>query len=139
MSTLKKTKSSLGYKLAALGATLTLTLAPTAVMAQEEYTPGPETTIIIVDEVAGQNVTTASQINGMEMGQDVLLRGNIMEHRGGDNYLFEDMSGTATVIISKADMQKLQVRAKNQFELTGKVVQDGSGMAVKVTKMVKLR
>ena len=61
-----------------------------------------------------------------------------MEHRGGNNYLFEDMSGTGTVIISKADMQKLHVRAKNQFELTGKIVQDGPSLAVKATKAVKL-
>ena len=131
---LKPRKSGFRSGLVVLGAVLSLTLAPRALLAQENSSPGPETTVIIV----GQNVTTASQVNGLEEGQDVLLQGNIMEHRGGDTYLFEDMSGTAVVIISKADIQKLQARPKNKVELSGKTVREGSAMVVKVVRATKM-
>ena len=135
---LKPRKSGFRSGLVALGSVLSLTLAPSSLLAQENSYPGPETTVIIVDNTAGQNITTASQINGLEEGQDVLLQGNIMEHRGEDTYLFEDMSGTAAVIISKADMQKLQARPKNKVELSGKTVREGSDMMVKVVRAVKM-
>lgn len=136
MSTPYQPKKS-GWRYAAAAAVLALPLiiGLNTALAEEVY---ERDMVIIVDETPGADVTRASQLGGLSVGQEVLLHGNIMEHRGGNNYLFEDTRGTATVIINKADFHKLHARAKDRMEIHGKIVQAGPGTAVEAMKITRL-
>ena len=136
MSTLyQPKKNGWRYATAAMVLALPLIIGVNTALAEEVY---ERDVVIIVDETPGTDVTSASQLSDLSVGREVLLHGNIMEHRGGNNYLFEDTSGTATVIINKADFQKLHARAKDRMEIHGKIVQEGPGTAVEVMKITKM-
>lgn len=112
MSTLHQPKNNVWrYAAAAVALALPLIIGVNAALAEEVY---ERDVVIIVDETPGADVTRANQLSSLDVGREVLLHGNIMEHRGGNNYLFEDTSGTATVIINKADFQKVACQSQRQ-------------------------
>ena len=78
----------------------------------------------------GLKTTGANQVRSMAPGVGMLLKGHIVKQLGTDKFLFQDSTGTATVMISQSDWNSLQPGPSDLVEIHGKITRIESGIAV---------
>lgn len=78
------------------------------------------------------NVSTVEQVQNMRDDTRIALRGNVIEHLGGDNYLFKDATGTITVDIDHDKWAGQIVKPENLVEIRGKVDRDWNSIEIDV-------
>ncbi|CAK7062549.1 YgiW/YdeI family stress tolerance OB fold protein [Saezia sanguinis] len=95
---------------------------PSAVSSQGGFV-GPST---------ANNVTTVEQAKNLRDDARVVMRGNIVQHLGGDNYLFKDATGTITVDIDAHKWDGQTVKPEDQVEIRGEVDKDWNSIEIDV-------
>ena len=83
----------------------------------------------------GLRTTGANQVGSMAPGVGMLLKGNIVEQLGTDKFLFQDSTGTATVMISQGDWNSLRPGPSDLVEIHGKITRIESGIAVEAERI----
>ena len=83
----------------------------------------------------GLKVTGANQVGSMAPGVGMLLKGHIVKELGTDKFLFQDSTGTATVMISQSDWNSLRPGPSDLVEIHGKITRIESGIAVEVERI----
>ena len=78
----------------------------------------------------GLKITGANQVSSMAPGVGMLLKGHIVKQLGTDKFLFQDSTGTATVMISQSDWNSLRPGPSDLVEIHGKITRIESGIAV---------
>lgn len=81
----------------------------------------------------------AGQVHSLSAGKEVTLKGYVTKEISGDKYLFEDSTGTATVVISKAEWKAVKPTPKEMVEIKGKVEKVGSETVVKAKHFAKVK
>ena len=71
----------------------------------------------------------------MAPGVGMLLKGHIVEQLGTDKFLFQDNTGTATVMISQGDWNSLRPSPSDLVEIHGKITRIESGIAVEAERI----
>ena len=78
----------------------------------------------------GLKVTTASQVNTLPDGKVALLKGPVAGQINGDQFLFQDGSGLAPVLIKQSDWHSLQAGTSDLVEIHDRIVHTDAGAAV---------
>lgn len=66
-------------------------------------------------------VVTVEQAKAMTDDTHVVMQGYIVQHLGGEDYMFKDATGTIRVEIDDDDWKGLDVTDKNLVEIRGEV------------------
>lgn len=85
----------------------------------------------------GPEVTTVKEASSMRDDARVMLRGNIIQHLGGDDYLFKDATGTITVDIDDKRWRGQEVTPKDTVEIYGEVDRDFTKVEIDVKSITK--
>ncbi len=105
-------------------------------------TMGPAGTAIASSGAAGgfvgpgPAVIGAAQVKEMRDDANVTLRGNIVQHLGGDDYLFRDATGTVQVEIDHDKWNGRKVTPTDVVVLHGEVDKDLFSVSVDVEQVV---
>lgn len=75
---------------------------------------------------------TVEQALNMRDDTPVILVGNIVQHLGGDKYLFRDATGEVTVEIDHKDWRGVTVGPDDLVEIQGEVDRDWNAIEVDV-------
>ena len=88
---------------------------------------------------SGPGPAAMSVKQALEMRDDakVTLRGNIVQHLGGDMYLFRDATGTVKVEIDDDEWNGQTVGPEDTVELYGEVDKDWNSVEIDVKRLVK--
>ncbi|HFZ8993515.1 TPA: YdeI family stress tolerance OB fold protein [Citrobacter freundii] len=73
----------------------------------------------------------------MHDGATVSLRGNLIDHKGEDRYVFRDESGEITTIIPKAVFDGREVQPDNLVSISGSLDKKSNPPVVRVTHLQK--
>lgn len=87
----------------------------------------------------GPNFVTAAQAKSMDDDAHVALKGYIVQHLGGDSYLFKDGSGDIKLEISEKRWAGQQVGAEDLVEIYGEIDKDWFDLEIEVKRLVKLK
>lgn len=87
----------------------------------------------------GISATTVEQAKSMPDDARVVLRGNIVQHLGKDNYLFKDATGTIRVEIDNDKWGGQTVTPDDTVELHGEVDKDWNSVEIDVDRVVRIR
>lgn len=85
----------------------------------------------------GPALTTVKQAKTMRDDTHVTLKGHIVQHLGGDLYLFRDETGTIDVEIENKRWQGQTVGPNDLVEISGEVEKDWSELEIDVKRIVK--
>jgi uncharacterized protein (TIGR00156 family) len=85
----------------------------------------------------GPAVIGAAQVKEMRDDANVSLRGNVIQHLGGDDYLFRDSTGTVQVEIDHDKWGGLKVSPEDVVTLHGEVDKDFFSTKVDVDRVAK--
>ena len=85
----------------------------------------------------GPAVITVKQALEMRDDANVILRGNIVQHLGGDKYLFKDATGTVKVEIDADEWGGQNVGPNDTVELHGEVDKDWNSVEIDVDRVIK--
>lgn len=85
----------------------------------------------------GPEISTVAQAKEMRDDARVLLRGNIIQHLGGEDYLFQDSTGTITVEIDDRRWMGQSVAPADTVEIYGEVDRDWRKVEIDVKRIVK--
>lgn len=85
----------------------------------------------------GPAVVTVKQALEMRDDAKVTLRGNIVQHLGGDKYLFKDATGTVKVEIDDDEWGGQSVGPDDTVELYGEVDKDWNSVEIDVDRLVR--
>ncbi len=85
----------------------------------------------------GLSVISAAQAREMRDDTNVTLRGNIVRHLGGEDYLFQDASGTIQVEIDQHKWAGQNIAPGDVVTLHGEVDKDFFSVKVDVEQVVK--
>ena len=85
----------------------------------------------------GLSVISAAQAREMRDDTNVTLRGNIIRHLGGEDYLFQDASGTIQVEIDQHKWAGQNVAPGDVVTLHGEVDKDFFSVKVDVDQVIK--
>lgn len=96
-----------------------------------------------VSQVGGFNdadarVYGAADIDKMNDGVWVKLRGSIVERLSGDHYLFRDASGTVNVEIDRKYWNGVTVSPEDKVEIQGKIDKERNKICVDVKQISKI-
>ncbi|MDR2461479.1 MAG: YgiW/YdeI family stress tolerance OB fold protein [Deltaproteobacteria bacterium] len=83
----------------------------------------------------GLDVSTVEQALRMSDDSAVILRGNIIQHLGKDNYLFQDGTGSITVDIDDDKWRGVTVKPENLVEIQGEVDKDWNSIEIDVHRI----
>lgn len=86
----------------------------------------------------GPAVMTVQQALSMRDDSMVTLRGNIVQHLGGEKYLFRDSTGAVTVEVDDDKWNGQTVGPDDQVEIHGEVDKDWNSVEVDVERLIKL-
>ncbi|MDR1308721.1 MAG: YgiW/YdeI family stress tolerance OB fold protein [Deltaproteobacteria bacterium] len=86
----------------------------------------------------GIEPSTVRQALRLRDDSPVTLRGNIVRHLGGDNYLFRDSSGEIAIDIDHRRWQGLNVTPEDTVEISGEIDKDWDGTVVDVDSLIML-
>lgn len=81
----------------------------------------------------------AGKVQSLSAGKEITLKGHVTKEISGDKYLFEDSTGTTTVIISKAEWKAVHPTPTEMVEISGKVEKVGSETMVKAKHFSKVK
>lgn len=87
---------------------------------------------------ADARVSGAADIDKMNDGAWVKLRGNIVERLSGEHYLFRDTSGTINVEIDRKYWNGVTVSPKDNVEIQGKIDREWDKVSVDVKQISKI-
>lgn len=88
----------------------------------------------------GPRIISVQEALQMPDDTKVALRGNIVQHLGGDDYAFQDATGTITLEIDDKRWRGQSITPQDTVEITGKVDRDwGSGVEVEVKSINKVQ
>ena len=87
----------------------------------------------------GPAITSARQASLMFDDAPVALRGHIVQHLGGEKYLFRDASGTIRVDIDHDRWPPHPITPNNLVELRGEIDRDWHGVEVDVDWIIVLQ
>ena len=68
-----------------------------------------------------ETIVTVKQVNEMRDDVPVIVKGNIVQRMGDDNYLFEDATGSITVEIDDEDWRGQTITPTDTVKLYGEV------------------
>ena len=85
----------------------------------------------------GPDVMTVEQAKGMRDDAKVTLRGKIIQHLGGDHYMFQDATGTIEVEISGKRWQGQNIGPDDLVELYGEVDKEWSKVKIEAKRLHK--
>ena len=85
----------------------------------------------------GPALTTVEQAKNLRDDTKVTLRGAIVQHLGGDKYLFKDGSGAIHVDIDDDEWMGQSVGPDDTVELYGKVDKDWNSVEIDVKRLTK--
>jgi TIGR00156 family protein len=85
----------------------------------------------------GRAPVTAREAATMRDDAPVVLRGNIVQHLGGDKYLFQDASGTIRVDIDDEEWRGQIITPEDIVEIRGEVDKDWNSVEVEVNRISK--
>lgn len=85
----------------------------------------------------GPAISTVEQAKDMRDDTHVTLRGRIVQHLGGEHYLFRDETGTINVEIDNKRWQGQNVGPNDTVEIYGEVEKDWSELEIEVDRIVK--
>ena len=83
-------------------------------------------------------VSTVEQAKTMRDDSKVTLRGNIVQHLGGEKYLFADKSGNVTVEIEHDEWGGQTVAPADKVEIQGEVDKDWNSVEIDVKRIMKI-
>ncbi len=86
----------------------------------------------------GPEFVTAEQAKALHDDAHVALKGHIVKRLGGDNYLFEDSTGTVNLEISDRRWGSQKIGPEDLVEIYGKVDKDWFEMEIEVKQLNKL-
>lgn len=81
----------------------------------------------------------AGKVHSLSADKEVTLKGYVAKEISGDKYMFEDNTGSVTVVISKAEWKAVHPSPKEMVEIKGKVEKIGSETMVKVQHFAKAK
>ena len=85
----------------------------------------------------GPSISTVEQARKMRDDTHVTLRGRIVQHLGGEHYLFKDETGTINVDIDHKRWQGQTVGPDDIVELYGEVDKDWNELEIDVDRLIK--
>ncbi len=85
----------------------------------------------------GLAVSTVAEAKTMRDDAKVVLRGQIKQHLGGDDYLFQDSTGTIRADIDDHKWRGQSVTPEDVVELHGEVDKDWNSVEIDVDRIVK--
>ena len=86
----------------------------------------------------GPAIVTVEQAKGMRDDAKVALRGKIIQHLGGKQYMFQDATGTIEVEISDKRWQGQNVGPDDLVEIHGEVDREWTRVEIEVKRISKL-
>jgi len=87
----------------------------------------------------GPGVTSARNAATMRDDTPVVLRGHIVQHLGGEKYIFKDASGTIRVDIDHDRWPPQPITPNNLVELRGEIDRDWHSVEVDVDWVIVLQ
>ncbi|EID0396792.1 YgiW/YdeI family stress tolerance OB fold protein [Salmonella enterica] len=87
---------------------------------------------------ADARISGAADIDKMNDGAWVKLRGNIVERLSGDHYLFRDASGTVNVEIDHKYWNGVTASPQDKVEIQGKIDKEWNNTRVDVKQISKI-
>ncbi|MDR3155346.1 MAG: YgiW/YdeI family stress tolerance OB fold protein [Deltaproteobacteria bacterium] len=87
----------------------------------------------------GADRNTVQQVSSMHDDSRVVLRGNIIEHLGDDDYLFQDDTGKIRVDIDNEKWAGQNVTPQDSVELRGELDRDDGGMKIEVHRVTVVK
>ena len=87
----------------------------------------------------GPRIITVKEALSMSDDTKVALRGNIIQHLGGDDYAFQDATGTITVDIDDKRWGGQTITPQDTVEITGKVDRDWGHVEIEVKSVNKVQ
>jgi len=112
--------------------------ATSALASRGGFSPSPTTTTEGFSQ-KGTNLTTAKEAAQLRDDTKVVLRGNIVEHLGDDNYIFKDASGIIQMEIDDDKWRGQGISPMDLVEIHGEVDRDWNGIEIEVDRIVKLQ
>ncbi|WP_409070260.1 YgiW/YdeI family stress tolerance OB fold protein [Desulfobulbus sp.] len=85
----------------------------------------------------GPALSTVDQVQNLRDDVPVSLRGNIIQHIGGDTYLFKDDSGTIRVDIDHDIWNGQIVGPADTVKIDGEVDKDWNSVEIDVKRLIK--
>ncbi|WP_084312123.1 YgiW/YdeI family stress tolerance OB fold protein [Desulfobulbus elongatus] len=85
----------------------------------------------------GPALTTVEQAQGLRDDVPVSLRGNVVQHLGGDTYLFRDGSGTIRVDIDDDVWNGQNVGPADTVKIDGTMDKDWNSVEIDVKRLIK--
>lgn len=86
----------------------------------------------------GLEVITVEQAKTMRDDSRVVLQGMIVQHMGGEKYLFKDETGSVVVEIDDEDWGGLNITPDDVVELYGKVDKDWNSIEIDIKRLKKI-
>ena len=83
-------------------------------------------------------VSTVEQAKTMRDDSKVILRGNILQHLGGEKYLFADKSGNITIEIEHDEWGGQIIAPADKVEIQGEVDKDWNSVEIDVKRIMKI-
>ena len=87
----------------------------------------------------GQTVGTATAASQMRDDVKVRLRGNIINHLGGEKYTFQDSTGTIVVDIDHDKWGGQTITPTDTIEIYGEIDRDWNSVEVEVDRLIKIQ
>lgn len=85
----------------------------------------------------GPSINTVEQAKNMRDDTHVALRGRIIQHIGGDHYVFQDETGTINVDIDGKRWRGQSVGPDDVVEIYGEVDKDWTELEIDVDRLIK--
>ena len=86
----------------------------------------------------GRTPITAKEAATLRDDTPVVLRGNIVQHLGGDKYLFKDVSGTIRLDIDNDEWHGQTITPGDTVEIHGEVDKDWNSVEIEVNRISKV-
>lgn len=85
----------------------------------------------------GPALSTVKQARDMRDDSHVTLKGHIIQHLGGERYVFKDDTGTVNVEIDNKRWQGQNVGPNDLVEISGEVEKDWNELEIDVKQIIK--
>ena len=85
----------------------------------------------------GPAVVTVKEAQGMRDDAKVTLQGHIIQHLGGDKYMFKDATGTIRVEIDDDVWRGQTIAPDDLVEIHGEVDKDWNSVEIEVKRIAK--
>ena len=86
----------------------------------------------------GLAVSTVEQAKTMRDDYRIVLQGNIVQHLGGEKYLFKDNSGSITIEVDDDEWGGQTITPSDKIEIQGEVDKDWNSVEIDVKRLRKI-